>query len=49
MSSYFEYWDELKESGDLIEYEDSFGIMIDNKQILKLTRAKLKLRNPNNR
>ena len=49
MSSYFQYWDELKEAGTLIEYQTSYGIMIDNKKILELTRAKEKLQNPNSR
>ena len=47
MSSYFMYWDELKEEGVLKEYETSYGIMIDNTKILELARAELKLKNPN--
>jgi hypothetical protein len=47
MSSYFMYWDELKEAGTLIEYDSPYGIMIDNTKILELTRAKEKLKNPN--
>ena len=38
----------MEEAGTLIEYETKYGIMIDNTQILKLTRAKTKLTNPNN-
>jgi len=38
----------MEEAGTLIEYETKYGIMIDNTQILKLTRAKTKLMNPNN-
>ena len=47
MSSYFMYWDDLKEAGTLIEYDSSYEIMIDNTKILELTRAKENLKNPN--
>ena len=47
MSSYFMYWNDLKEAGTLIEYENSYGIMIDNTKILELTRAMENLKNPN--
>ena len=47
MTSYYKFWDELKEKGILLEYQTPEGIMIDNGKILELTRAKENLLNPN--
>ena len=47
MTSYYKFWDELKEKGILFEYQTPEGIMIDNGKILELTRAKENLVNPN--
>ena len=47
MTSYFKFWDELKEKGILLEYQTPEGIMIDNDKILELTRTKENLVNPN--
>ena len=41
------YWDLFEEAGILEKHNSPYGLMIDNKQILELTRAKEKLENPN--
>lgn len=48
MSTYFHIWDDLKDKGVLFEYvTPKWGVMIDNEKVLELTRAQLKLKNPN--
>ena len=47
MSFYFMFWDQLENEGVLHEFETPEGKMIDNEKILELTRAQLKLINPN--
>ena len=47
VSSYYMFWDAFEKAGILKQYDSPYGIMIENKMILKLTRAKEKLLNPN--
>ena len=47
MTTYDEIFDKFESEGRLIEYKTEYGIMFDNFDILKETRLRVKLRNPN--
>ena len=49
VSQYWDYWNELEDAGQLTFYDTPYGPMIDNNQLLELTRKKINLDNPNDK
>ena len=45
--TYYQIWAELEKAGTLKYFVEDGFVMVENAEILKQVRAKLKLRNPN--